>query len=107
VEERILDLQNRKRELAKEAIEGKAVGKLSMKDIMSLFRHDHQGPPDANDISLSTNTRLLGVGSGSGGSSVMRADVTGRQGVRKTSYPIGQHNPQGAVGGSVWGRRWD
>ncbi|KAI9776878.1 MAG: hypothetical protein M1839_009326 [Geoglossum umbratile] len=107
VEERILNLQSRKRELAKQAIEGKAVGKLSMKDIMSLFRHDHQGPPDANDISLSTNARLLGGGSGNGGSSVMRADVAGRQGVRKTSHPIGQHNPQGAMGGSVWDRRWD
>jgi SNF2 family DNA or RNA helicase len=41
VEERILELQERKRELAKAAIEGgKAVGKLSMQDIISLFRHD-------------------------------------------------------------------
>ena len=41
VEERILELQEKKRELAKAAIEGgKAVGKLSMQDIISLFRHD-------------------------------------------------------------------
>lgn len=38
VEERIIELQEKKRELAKAAIEGgKAVAKLSMKDIMSLF----------------------------------------------------------------------
>lgn len=41
VEARIIDLQERKRELAAAAIEGgKAVGKLSMQDILSLFRHD-------------------------------------------------------------------
>ena len=41
VESRILELQEKKRELAKAAIEGgKAVGKLSMQDILSLFRHD-------------------------------------------------------------------
>ncbi|PNS14965.1 hypothetical protein CAC42_2194 [Sphaceloma murrayae] len=38
VEERILELQEKKRELAKAAIEGgKAVGKLSMKDLLGLF----------------------------------------------------------------------
>ncbi|KEQ70086.1 hypothetical protein M436DRAFT_22206, partial [Aureobasidium namibiae CBS 147.97] len=38
VEERIIELQDKKRELAKAAIEGgKAVAKLTMKDIMSLF----------------------------------------------------------------------
>ena len=50
VEARILDLQARKRELAAAAIEGgKAVGKLSMQDIMSLFRHDavHHDEKDA------------------------------------------------------------
>jgi SNF2 family DNA or RNA helicase len=41
VEERILELQERKRELAMAAIEGgQGVGKLSMQDIISLFRHD-------------------------------------------------------------------
>ncbi|MCJ1463870.1 hypothetical protein MMC07_002479 [Pseudocyphellaria aurata] len=40
VEERILALQEKKRALAEAAIEGKAVGKLSMKDILNLFRHD-------------------------------------------------------------------
>ncbi|KAF2092005.1 hypothetical protein K490DRAFT_17018, partial [Saccharata proteae CBS 121410] len=41
VEERILDLQEAKRKLANAAIEGgKAINKLSMKDIMNLFRRD-------------------------------------------------------------------
>lgn len=51
VEERILDLQERKRELAKAAIEGgssKGVGKLNMKDIMALFGRnaEHDGSHD-------------------------------------------------------------
>ena len=41
VEERIIELQERKRELAAAAIEGgKGVAKLSMQDIISLFKHD-------------------------------------------------------------------
>ncbi|TPX25951.1 hypothetical protein DIZ76_011409 [Coccidioides immitis] len=41
VEERILDLQERKRELASATIEGKtAAGKLTMNDMLALFRHD-------------------------------------------------------------------
>lgn len=43
VEERILALQEKKRELAKAAIEGgRAAGKLSMNDILGLFRSDAQ-----------------------------------------------------------------
>lgn len=41
VEERIVDLQDRKRELAKMTIEGKsAAGKLTMGDMMALFGRD-------------------------------------------------------------------
>lgn len=50
VEERILDLQEKKRELAKAAIEGgKAVAKLSMRDIMSLFGRDPEAGGHAED----------------------------------------------------------
>lgn len=41
VEERIVDLQERKRELANMTIEGKsAAGKLTMRDMMALFGRD-------------------------------------------------------------------
>lgn len=41
VEERIVDLQDRKRELANMTIEGKsAAGKLTMRDMMALFGRD-------------------------------------------------------------------
>ena len=65
VEARILDLQERKRELAQAAIEGgKAVGKLSMQDILSLFRHDAEhSHHDENDQKywekFGQDTRLL------------------------------------------------
>lgn len=49
VEERILALQEKKRALAEAAIEGKAVGKLSMKDILNLFRHDAEDHPHHHD----------------------------------------------------------
>ncbi len=43
VEARILDLQNRKRELANATIEGKsAAAKLTMDDMLDLFRHDKE-----------------------------------------------------------------
>ena len=53
VEARILELQEKKRALAEAAIEGKqAVGKLSMKDILNLFRHDaeHEHPVEVPEV---------------------------------------------------------
>ncbi|KAH8684888.1 SNF2 family N-terminal domain-containing protein [Tricladium varicosporioides] len=49
VEERILDLQEKKRELAKQTIEGGkgGAGKLGMKEILQLFRRDAEHAPPA------------------------------------------------------------
>jgi hypothetical protein len=64
VEERILQLQERKRELAKAAIgDGDVTGKeraakLSMKDIMYLFRRDAEGNAPAAP-GLGAKTRIL------------------------------------------------
>lgn len=44
VEERILELQKAKRELAKAAIEGKAVGNLGLQEMLKLFRHGEFEP---------------------------------------------------------------
>lgn len=70
VEERILDLQEAKRKLANAAIEGgKAIGKLTMKDIMALFRRDaeHDHPVDDDGLGekvgvLNSNPRKNAVG---------------------------------------------
>ncbi|KAI9872700.1 MAG: hypothetical protein M1830_001278 [Pleopsidium flavum] len=67
VEERILELQEKKRELANATIEGKAVGKLSMKDILNLFKRDaeHAHHDDAG-MTLGGKTRVLNGGKSSG-----------------------------------------
>lgn len=75
VEERILLLQEKKRELAKVAIEGgsrEGVGKLSMKDILSLFRRDaeyqagHEEDARTNALASSRAGLLEPKGSGKG-----------------------------------------
>lgn len=47
IEERIVELQDKKRELANATIEGKAqAGKLTMQDMLALFRHDAEAAHD-------------------------------------------------------------
>ncbi|KAH0538010.1 hypothetical protein FGG08_005371 [Glutinoglossum americanum] len=105
VEERILELQKKKRELANAAIEGKAVAKLSMKDIMSLFQHNHQAPPDPKDVSLGAKMRVLTANPGSWvESSGLGKGGIEQQGVRKISQPI--HKQVASAGDPAWGRRW-
>ena len=64
VEERILELQEAKRKLATAALEGgKAIGKLSMRDIMALFRreaeYDHKNVDDGSEMGMFGRTRVL------------------------------------------------
>ncbi|KAJ4371180.1 hypothetical protein N0V83_004396 [Neocucurbitaria cava] len=71
VEERILELQEAKRKLANAAIEGgKAIGKLSMKDILALFKreaeYDHKNVDDMDDPAIFGPRRVLDDGKGEG-----------------------------------------
>lgn len=62
VEERIVALQDRKRELANATIEGKtAAGKLTVRDMMALFGRDAESRYTDNQSTLEFNqpTRLL------------------------------------------------
>lgn len=65
VEERILELQEKKRELANQAIEGGAkqnVGKLGMKEILQLFRRDAEYAPQNPSVAshdLGAKPRVL------------------------------------------------
>ncbi|CRG84481.1 putative ATP-dependent helicase C582,10c [Talaromyces islandicus] len=108
VEERILDLQERKRELANAAIEGKtAAGKLTMRDMMALFGRDAEArfehERDAPD--LSQKTRLLtskdetDADSYGGDSWSMPSSQSSSQG-RKQARDSGRGED------SVYGRRW-
>ncbi|KAF2116168.1 SNF2 family N-terminal domain-containing protein [Lophiotrema nucula] len=114
VEERILELQEAKRKLAAAAIDGgKAVGKLSMKDILALFRHDaefdHHNADDGADHTVFSRTRVL--------ESPVKAGVTGHveKGINtmiERAEPVVRRNA-GSLGlkalkkveDSVWGRR--
>lgn len=104
VEERILALQEKKRALAEAAIEGKSIAKLSMQDILNLFKHDH-GHIDPADkhAGLATKPSVLHATTQGGSSSqgqVQQRDSGSRHGTppegRKSRAP---ENP-------IYGRRW-
>ena len=91
VEERILELQEAKRKLAQAAIEGgKAIGKLSMKDILNLFKREAEFDPTSvgndHDESVFAKRRVLEAGyeaEGRGESTSRGARKAGSLGFRK------------------------
>lgn len=105
VEARILELQEKKRALANAAIggDGKAIGKLSMKDILNLFKRDaeHDGRHEV-DASLGAKTRILAA---AGGNSSGPVNERGGQSMRVTP-PVMEHRENGRKEDSVYGRRW-
>ncbi|PYH44113.1 putative SNF2 family helicase/ATPase [Aspergillus saccharolyticus JOP 1030-1] len=112
VEERILDLQERKRELANVTIEGKtAAAKLTMKDMMALFGKDAEARYNGDsNIDLTQTTKLLASGAEAGspyvskssGSRVSESQSQSRE--RERNRPQGQRAPR--TEDSVYGRRW-
>lgn len=108
VEERILDLQEKKRELANQTIEGGkgGGGKLGMKEILQLFRRDaeHAPPhPSAAQYDISKPRILKEVTTSSAGSS--RDTSTVRD--RKVSPPMASRpNTSAPREDAVFGRRW-
>ena len=100
VEARILDLQEKKRALAKAAIggDGKAAGKLSMKDILNLFKRDAEHDlRHAGDVELGTMTRVLENNVGRDVD-----DVAGHS--RRILPPVGRVPVKEHT---VYGRRWE
>jgi hypothetical protein len=103
VEERILDLQEKKRELAKQTIEGGkqgGIGKLGMKEILSLFKRDaeHSHPVQPDQLNLHTKPRILKE---MGGASSANDNSISRE--RKAA----PHARSGTVKeDEVYGRRW-
>jgi hypothetical protein len=107
VEERILDLQEKKRELANQTIEGGkgGAGKLGMKEILQLFRRDaeHAPPhPSAAQYDLGAKPRILkelSAPSSAGSSREGSAD-------RKVTPPTFRPKSAVAKEDTVFGRRW-
>ncbi|KAI9695210.1 MAG: hypothetical protein M1820_008846 [Bogoriella megaspora] len=109
VEERILALQEKKRELANAAIEGgKAVAKLSMKDIMNLFSHDAEHRPEHS----SADDKNLGFGRTPGVLGSARKEVVKHDMDDIFSGGLRGKGPKKAKGSNdkseheVFGRRW-
>lgn len=105
VEERILDLQEKKRELANQTIEGGkgGVGKLGMKEILQLFRRDaeHAPPhPAAQQYDMS-KPRILKESS-----SVESSRDVSVSRERKVTPPTGRPASAAFKEDSVFGRRW-
>jgi len=114
VEERILELQEKKRELANQAIEGGAkqnIVKLGMKEILQLFRRDAeyaQQNLSAANYDLGVKPRVL-AGPASSSASVGSSTVSSREssviitGERRATPPVVKpvRNED-----QVYGRRW-
>lgn len=91
VEARILDLQDKKRQLADATVEGKtAAAKLTMEDMLRLFRHDAEQTHQVDGIGLDLVGRERVLAENNRVDRQERAD--GQSGKR------GEH--------AVYGRRW-
>ncbi|CAG8909509.1 unnamed protein product [Penicillium egyptiacum] len=106
VEERIVALQDRKRELANATIEGKTgAGKLTMRDMMALFGRDAESRFTDNQNTLDFNqpTRLLNTGDDTEAAPSSSQEST-QSGPRSRGNPIQPNRPRNED--SVYGRRW-
>lgn len=107
VEQRIIDLQNRKRELANVTIEGKsAAGKLTMNDMLGLFGKDAESryTSKQGDLNFTQSTRLLSNEEGGTASSAGQAGSQGTGGRGRHSQAQANHRPRAED--PVYGRRW-
>ena len=105
MEERIVELQDRKRELANMTIEGKsAAGKLTMRDMMALFGRDAESrfQDKQGTLNFKQPTRLLS--SAEDTQSVPPSQSAGRSDsrYRDRRQPSHRSTPED----SVYGRRW-
>ncbi len=115
VEARILDLQDKKRALAAQAIggqKGAAGAKLSMKDILKLFRRDAEheaGHEDSGggqkDVRVGKGEVLYGgFGGGAGGNSSSGGNNGGMS--MRVTPPVMERGKAGRKDEGVYGRRW-
>ncbi|PYI36622.1 hypothetical protein BP00DRAFT_421573 [Aspergillus indologenus CBS 114.80] len=108
VEERILDLQERKRELANVTIEGKtAAAKLTMKDMMALFGKDAEARYNGDsNIDLTQTTKLLASGADGGSPYVSKSSASRSAESQSRERNRQQGNRASRTEDSVYGRRW-
>ena len=102
VEQRIFALQTQKRELANAALEGKAIAKLTMNELLNLFKHDTE------HYTKGTKLGDFMLGQGSGPSENMNAapSVGGSNTVESRPRIQGQTKLSSRPEHAVYGRRW-
>lgn len=106
VEERILALQETKRELANQTIEGHGkagAGKLGMKEILSLFGRDAEHAPldpGSAQYDIGKKPRVLEEHSTSSGSSSRAVSE------RRVTPPTSRPTSSAVREDNVYGRRW-
>lgn len=108
VEERIIDLQERKRELANMTIEGKsAAGKLTMRDMMALFGRDAESSytNKQDTLDFKQPTRLLSSADDSASVSSASQSSVRPESSRDRSRSYQPQRPP-RPDDSVYGRRW-
>ena len=107
VEARILHLQERKRELAKATIEGNKneAAKLTLKDMLALFRHDAESSAKIDGIGMKEpgQTLVNRNGSSSRDTSTVRSDELLR---REHESQRQRVTPPKRAEDSIYGRRW-
>ncbi|KAI1984735.1 hypothetical protein LOZ51_006395 [Ophidiomyces ophidiicola] len=109
VEERILDLQERKRELASATIEGKtAAGKLTMNDMLALFRHDAESKfAEDEDLDFSAGKgKLLESRESTDHTSMDSGLSQGRRSTPPAMERDRNKNRRPVPESSIYGRRW-
>ncbi|KAJ6182185.1 hypothetical protein N7485_000827 [Penicillium canescens] len=105
VEERIVELQDRKRELANATIEGKAgAGKLTMRDMMALFGHDAESKFTDNQSTLDFNSRVGLLSSAEEATPAPTSSQGSYSDPRSRGREFQPNRPRNED--SVYGRRW-
>ncbi|RFU35097.1 hypothetical protein B7463_g1203, partial [Scytalidium lignicola] len=103
VEERILDLQEKKRQLANETIEGGKLGggKLGMNEILQLFKRDAEvAPLSLENVSLASKMMLLNTNAPDDADAYSSRETSVTR-ERKATPPV-KVNKEDAI----FGRRW-
>lgn len=99
VESRIVELQERKRELANATIEGKQMAaKLTLQDMLKLFRHDAEHEHKVDGIGLKDGRSLLDKDSRSVVTEHTEGSRSSRESTAATQPKRKEHE--------VYGRRW-
>ncbi|KAK5946092.1 hypothetical protein PMZ80_000231 [Knufia obscura] len=105
VESRILELQDKKRELAKATIEGQkgtGAGKLSMQEMLKLFKHDAERDAKLDMIGMKDGRSLLDRDSQS--TAVQTQQEYAKEEARRPDPRVGK--PAKRADDPVYGRRW-